>query len=180
MPLLLLLGGARSGKSKLAVQLALNQPEPVTFIATAEPHDSDMADRIAHHRAERPATWHTLEEPVNLRAAIDTVPPSNCLVIDCLTLWVSNLLLGGLDPGAVRRLADEAAAAARNRGGWTVAISNEVGLGVVPANELGRDYRDLLGTANSTWAAAADRSLLVVAGKTLPLHKAPRSLEDLR
>jgi adenosyl cobinamide kinase/adenosyl cobinamide phosphate guanylyltransferase len=154
----LLIGGARSGKSALALRLAEGE---VVFIATAEPGDAEMAERIERHRAERPASWHTVEEPVDLAGALRSAPPDACVVIDCLTLWVANTM----DEERAR----EAAAVAASRPGATIAITNEVGMGIVPANELAREYRDLLGRVNAIWAEAAERVLLVVAGRTLEL-----------
>ena len=174
MGLVLLLGGARSGKSDLAVRLAMAQPHPVTVIATAEPGDAEMAARIERHRAQRPASWTTVEEPHELEAAIGGADPHACLIIDDLTLWVSNLLG---EPELESRAAAAAAAAAR-REPLTVAVTNEVGLGIVPDNPLAREYRDVLGRVNSAWAAAASSSYLLVAGRLLPLQSAD-SLVDL-
>jgi adenosyl cobinamide kinase/adenosyl cobinamide phosphate guanylyltransferase len=126
-----------------------------------------MAERIAAHRAERPAAWRTIEEPVELRGAIEAVPPADTLVVDCLSLWVSNVL----DRDGVEREAAAAAGAAAARPGLTVAVSNEVGLGVVPATPLGRAYRDLLGRVNASWVAVADDAALVVAGRALRLER---------
>jgi adenosyl cobinamide kinase/adenosyl cobinamide phosphate guanylyltransferase len=164
VPLTLLLGGARSGKSALALRLAAAR-EPVVFLATGEPRDREMETRIDRHRRERPATWRTIEEPLRLREAIEGVPPAQTLVIDCLSLWVANLLERG-EP-----VDDAAAAVAAARGGTTIAVSNEVGLGLVPATPLGRDYRDVLGRVNALWAEAAERVYFVVAGRALPLER---------
>jgi adenosyl cobinamide kinase/adenosyl cobinamide phosphate guanylyltransferase len=171
MPLTLLVGGARSGKSSLAVTLARSHTGPVTFIATAEAGDDEMRDRIALHRKERPQGWRTLEEPVELVDAITSVDPADCLLIDCLTLWVANLLERESET-VVTRVAD-AAAAASGRPGRTIAVSNEVGMGIVPASPFARRYRDLLGQANAVWAAAAEDAWLVVAGRALPLLPLP-------
>lgn len=169
MPLLLLIGGARSGKSELALRLATRQAAPVVFVATAEARDDEMAARIERHRSERPASWQTHEEPLELRSVLDRVAPEACLVVDCLTLWTANALeaLGGDEAEARAR---SAAHAARARAGLTVVVTNEVGLGLVPENELGRVYRDLLGRVNTIWADAADRVLLLVAGRVLELE----------
>ena len=162
-----LLGGARSGKSTLAVQLAAGH-QHVTFLATAEPGDDEMRRRIAAHRSERPGTWATVEEPLELRRAIDAVHPASCLVIDCLSLWAANRLAAGGD--VVEAEARDAARAAARRSATTIAVSNEVGMGVVPASELGRAFRDTLGRVNAIWAAAATECFLVVAGRRLELR----------
>jgi adenosyl cobinamide kinase/adenosyl cobinamide phosphate guanylyltransferase len=179
MPLLLLLGGARSGKSDLAVRLARRQAAPVVLVATAEARDAEMAARIARHRRERPAAWETIEAPLALQAAIARVPDGSCLIIDCLTLWAANILAGP-QAGELETRATGAALIARDRPGLTIAVSNEVGLGIVPPNELARSYRDLLGRVNAIWAAAADRAYLLVAGRALALAHADELIEELR
>lgn len=166
--LVLLIGGARSGKSGLALRLAQAQPAPVVWLATAEAGDPEMAARIERHRAERPDQWRTIEEPLDLRETLATLDRDCCLVIDCLTLWAANAL-ERLGAAAAESESAAAAELAAGRTGLTVAVSNEVGLGLVPANELGRRYRDLLGRVNTLWAAAADHSYLLVAGRALPL-----------
>ncbi|HKE01685.1 MAG TPA: bifunctional adenosylcobinamide kinase/adenosylcobinamide-phosphate guanylyltransferase [Planctomycetota bacterium] len=168
MTLVVLLGGARSGKSTLAVELATREGAPVTFLATGEAGDDEMAARIAEHRASRPSEWTTVEEPVALRAAIEAAPAGGTLVVDCLSLWVANVL----DRGGVEDEARACAAAAAARAGLTVAVSNEVGLGVVPATPLGREYRDVLGRVNASWVVASDRAYFVVAGRALRLEDA--------
>jgi adenosylcobinamide kinase / adenosylcobinamide-phosphate guanylyltransferase len=172
MALTLLIGGARSGKSALAVRRARSCGRPVVFVATAEPRDREMAERIARHRAERAPGWSTIEEPLALDAAIAATPADACAVVDCLTVWVANLIARGDGDDAVAALADAAARGAAGRPGPTIAVTNEVGLGVVPASELGRRYRDLLGRVNTIWAGHADEALLVVAGRTLVLEVA--------
>jgi adenosyl cobinamide kinase/adenosyl cobinamide phosphate guanylyltransferase len=170
MALLLLLGGARSGKSRLALSLAREHAGPVTVLVTAEARDEEMQARIAAHRAERPAAWETIEEPLRLEAAMVAVPPERTLLVDCLSLWVANVLERGDPPADIASAAGRAAELAARRSGLTVAVSNEVGLGIVPATPLGRLYRDVLGTANRAWAQAATQAFLVVAGQILPLH----------
>jgi adenosyl cobinamide kinase/adenosyl cobinamide phosphate guanylyltransferase len=164
MSLTLLLGGARSGKSALAIELASQWIGPVTFIATGEAGDDEMAERIAKHRQERPAGWTTVEEPVELASALEAVPADAGVVVDCLSLWVANIL----DEDVDGRNAQAVAAAGRRA--RTIVVSNEVGLGVVPATPLGRRYRDVLGRVNAHWAAAADEAVFVVAGKMLRLQ----------
>src|SRR5205809_926969 len=178
MPLVLLIGGARSGKSRLAVQLA-QQREPVVFLATGEARDDEMRKRIERHRLERPKTWHTVEEPLELKATLDAIGPEPTVVIDCLSLWVANQL----EDAAPAEFEDQACAAAETaarRRGSTIAVTNEVGFGLVPTNPLGRSYRDLLGRTNAIWAEAADHALLVVAGRLLPLQGALTFVEELR
>jgi adenosylcobinamide kinase/adenosylcobinamide-phosphate guanylyltransferase len=170
MALVFLLGGARSGKSGLAVALAQASRLPVSFLATAEAHNEEMTERIARHRAGRPAEWTTIEEPLELAGAIDRVAADSCLVLDCLSLWVANLLERGAEDGLIEERAREVAGRAAARSALSVAVSNEVGLGIVPVTELGRRYRDVLGRVNALWAEAASRSALVVAGRVLQLE----------
>jgi adenosylcobinamide kinase/adenosylcobinamide-phosphate guanylyltransferase len=164
-----LVGGARSGKSRLAQTMAAGTGGPVTIIVTAEPGDDEMAARIDRHRAERPAGWTTVEEPLDLAAAIDAADPDARVVVDCLTLWVSNLMGHGLSDDDIAARSQTASGLAAAHLGGAVVVSNEVGMGVVPANAMARRYADLLGRVNAAWAAAADRSFLVVAGLALPL-----------
>jgi adenosyl cobinamide kinase/adenosyl cobinamide phosphate guanylyltransferase len=165
MALTLLLGGARSGKSALAVRMATEAGRPVVFVATGEAGDAEMAERVRLHRESRPADWTTVEEPLELRRALDDAGDA-LVVVDCLTLWVANALEDGWSAARI----EEHAAGAASRAGDTIAVSNEVGLGVVPPTPLGRTYRDVLGRVNATWAAAADEALFVVAGRTLELR----------
>jgi adenosylcobinamide kinase/adenosylcobinamide-phosphate guanylyltransferase len=162
-----LVGGARSGKSALAVALAASWQAPVTVIATGEAGDDEMAERIRLHRAERPKEWTTVEEPLELESALAAVPAGDAVIVDCLSFWVANLLERGDD---VETCSEQAIASARTRNAPTVVVSNEVGLGVVPVSELGRRYRDVLGRVNQQWAAAADEAALVVAGRKLRLQ----------
>ena len=171
MPLTLLLGGARSGKSTLAVEIARRWPGAVTFVATAEAGDADMAERIARHRRERPPSWRCVEEPLDLGRALAAAGDGGAIV-DCLTLWVANLLE---QRSAEETLAEarRVAALAAGRDGSTVAVSNEVGLGVHPATARGREFRDVLGRVNAIWARVADEALFVVAGRALELRPLP-------
>ena len=175
MPFTFLVGGARSGKSSLAVRLASAFDGPVVVVATAEARDEDMADRIRAHREARPAGWETVEAPLGLLAAIDGVREDAFVVLDCLTLWVSNALEEGATGNEVEGEARKLASALAGRAAPSVVVSNEVGLGIVPANELARRYRDLLGRVNTAFAAEAARSFLVVAGRGLPLEEATPS-----
>jgi adenosylcobinamide kinase/adenosylcobinamide-phosphate guanylyltransferase len=169
MTLVLLLGGARSGKSALAVEMARQSCRDVVFVATAEAGDDEMRARIDRHRAERPCGWRTIEVPTDIDAALAAAAPDACLILDCLSLWLANLLEAGQGGGEIEELAEATALIAGARSGLTIAVSNEVGLGVVPATPLGRRYRDLMGRVNAMWTGAADEALLVVAGRVLPL-----------
>lgn len=164
--LTLLLGGARSGKSTLAVQMAERQPLPVWFLATAEAFDDDMAMRIRRHREERPAHWTTVECPVALPEAVDAAPPDSFVVVDCLTVWMANLMVHEADRAAAT--AALLASLAR-RTAPTVVVSNEVGMGIVPEHPMGREYRDDLGRLNQQVAALALTTLLLVAGRATRL-----------
>jgi adenosyl cobinamide kinase/adenosyl cobinamide phosphate guanylyltransferase len=163
--LIFLLGGARSGKSRLAVELGGPR---AAFVATGTPSDDEMAERIARHRDARPAGWRTIEEPRDLARALAALEPGETAIVDCLSLWVSNLLEDTAEEEIVS-LAERDAAAFAARDGLTVVVSNEVGMSIVPMHPVGRAYRDALGRVNAVWAAAADESYLVVAGKRLSL-----------
>jgi adenosyl cobinamide kinase/adenosyl cobinamide phosphate guanylyltransferase len=168
--LVVLLGGARSGKSQLALRLAGRESAPVVFLATGEALDEEMADRIERHRQERPAEWTTVEEPVELERAIGGVAAEATLVVDCLSLWVSNVIEGR--PAAeIEAAAAAAADAAAARPGLTVAVTNEVGLGIVPDNALARSYRDVLGRVNALWVERAERAYFVAGGRTIELKE---------
>ncbi len=180
MGFVLLLGGARSGKSALALEIARRAGRPVTFIATAEAGDSEMAARIARHREHRPGAWATVEEPVALLDRVLAVPASDLLIVDCLTLWVSNLVTQGIDGGRIVAEAGAVASALAARAAGAVVVSNEVGLGIVPVSALARSYRDTLGTVNAAFTEHADRAALMVAGRPLELTSAARFVEELR
>lgn len=188
----LLLGGVRAGKSARALALAESLVEPKTgrpdadllwFVATAQAFDDEMVRRIAAHRAERAERWHTIEEPVALVATLEAALASaaespRAIVIDCLTLWVSNLLLasddiahteGRIEGHIAERAAALVALMQRTSSAHWILVSNEVGLGVVPPTPLGRIYRDALGRVNQVVAAAADTVELMVAGLVMPL-----------
>jgi adenosylcobinamide kinase / adenosylcobinamide-phosphate guanylyltransferase len=174
--LVLLIGGARAGKSALAVELASRWNGEVTFLATAQGRDDEMAERIARHREQRPADWRTVDEPLELRAALESLDDDVFVILDCLTLWVANRLERGDAEEDLLAEAEHVARLAAARAAPLVAVTNEVGLGVVPATPLGRVYRDLLGEVNRTFARSAGTAFLVVAGRALPLVRT----EDLR
>jgi adenosylcobinamide kinase/adenosylcobinamide-phosphate guanylyltransferase len=157
----LVLGGARSGKSRYAEWLIGTCPKPWVYVATAEAKDSEMAERIAAHKARREAGWQTVEAPHELPEALVAAPQDAAVLVDCLTLWLSNLMLASFNVEAMSERLEQALAA---RAGPTVLVSNEVGLGIVPDNALARRFRDLQGTLNQNLAARATRVIMMVAG----------------
>ena len=179
MALTLLTGGARSGKSSLAARLGAAWSGGVTFIATAEALDDEMRERIARHREARNAAWTTVEEPVEIEAALASAPDGDLLIVDCLTLWVSNLFMRGCDAATIEDRAVGAAFAASARTAPTVVVTNEVGGGIVPADPATRAYRDTLGTVNMVFARAARRAFVVVAGRAVPLTDDEEALRDI-
>jgi len=185
--LILILGGARSGKSAFAEQLAASSGQSVAFIATATAGDDEMRARIAHHRASRPAHWHTVEEPFDLAGAVQHAAAlADILLLDCVTLWLSNWLsqqgeTSNTDMAASSPLLDAAAMqeiqnllatlASLDPGKTLIVITNEVGLGIVPAYPLGRLYRDTLGLVNQRLAEAAGRVYLLIAGIAVDIKR---------
>lgn len=167
---LFVLGGARSGKSAYALKVAEAYGSERLYLATAAPGDEEMAARIARHQADRGRGWMTLEEPLDVARALGAeARPGRAIVVDCLTLWLTNLMLAGRDPApAVAGLADAIAALA----GPAILISNEVGMGIVPDHKLGREFRDWQGRTNQEIARACDAAILVAAGFPLQLKPA--------
>lgn len=160
-----ILGGARSGKSAHAEALVTALPSPWTYIATAQAFDDEMAERIALHRARRGAGWQTVDAALDLAGALRSAPDGCPVLVDCLTLWLSNHMLAGHDIEAAS--ADLESVLAAPRGPWFV-VSNEVGLGIVPDNALARQFRDAAGRLHQRIAARADTVLFMVAG--LPMR----------
>jgi adenosylcobinamide kinase/adenosylcobinamide-phosphate guanylyltransferase len=151
--------------------MALASGRPVRFVATAEAGDEEMAQRIARHRRHRPPGWETVEEPTELAEVVRSAAADTFVLVDCLTLWVSNLLAEPDD--AILDRADLLAAALADRPGPAVVVSNEVGWGIVPENAVARRYRDLLGGVNTVMAGSARATHLMVAGRALVLGEAP-------
>lgn len=158
------LGGARSGKSVFAESLVTAQPGPWSYIATAEAHDDEMRRRVAAHRARRGEDWRTIEAPHALADAILDAPADLPLLVDCLTLWLSNRLLSDQDPRADRLAL---IAALSRRAAPTVVVSSEVGLSIVPENALARAFRDAAGELHQAVAKLSGRFYLVAAGYPL-------------
>jgi adenosylcobinamide kinase/adenosylcobinamide-phosphate guanylyltransferase len=161
--LTLVLGGARSGKSRFAEELIMRAPAPWTYMATAEALDEEMKERIAHHRSRRDARWQTVDVPRDLVGRLPEI--AGPVLVDCLTLWLSNVMLAGDDIDAE---SEKLVGALARANGPVVTVSNEVGLGLVPETPLGRAFRDAQGRLNQRVAAVADRVIFMAAG--LPLN----------
>lgn len=182
--LVLVLGGARSGKSSFAERLATKSGRSVAFIATATAGDDEMRERIARHRASRCSGWQTIEESVDIaRAVRDAGAVADVLLLDCMTLWLANWMMQGDYAGrlqddealaAIDTLLDVVASLPTNK--TLIVVTNEVGLGIVPEYALGRVYRDTLGYVNQRLARVADRVYLMVAGLAVDIKRLPEDL----
>lgn len=165
----LILGGARSGKSKLAEKLAAESALQVTYIATSQAFDAEMATRISHHRERRPTHWRLCEEPLELaRVLRENAAPERCLLVDCLTLWLSNLLLLD-DPARLIRERDALLETLTTLPGRIILVSNETGLGVVPMGQLTRQFVDEAGWLHQALAERCQRVVFCVAGLPMVL-----------
>lgn len=161
----LVLGGARSGKSAYAERLVLGVSGTGVYLATAQARDSEMTRRIAQHRERRGAKWRTIEAPIDVVGVLSSAPEGAPILVDCLTLWLSNLMEAEIDPD---RESERLVECLGVIGGPVVLVSNEVGLGIVPDNELARRFRDHAGRLNQTVAACADQVFFIAAG--LPMR----------
>jgi adenosylcobinamide kinase/adenosylcobinamide-phosphate guanylyltransferase len=161
-----IIGGCRSGKSNQALQIAEKMPgDRKIYVATCVPQDDEMAQRIARHQKERSQNWITIEEPLALpQAILETGPQADVILIDCLTLWVSNLLMKTEDEKKLEENISQLIDALENAACPIVLVSNEVGCGIVPENRLARQYRDIIGRVNQAVAAAAGKVIWMVAG----------------
>ncbi len=162
----LVLGGARSGKSRLAERLIMETPGPWLYIATAEPHDDEMRARIAEHKLRRSTGWLTRDAPLDLPKALLESDRDRPILVDCLTLWLTNLMIGERN---IEAATGALLAGLQYRTGAVVLVSNETGLGIVPDNALARKFRDEAGRLNQRVAEAADRVLFVAAGLPMTL-----------
>ena len=163
------LGGARSGKSthaeRLAADYCARNGQSAIYLATGQARDGEMADRIAQHRARRSAVWQTIEAPIDIVTTLTNAPKGTTILVDCLTLWLSNLMETDRDlPHEFKRLTD----CLQSVAGSVILVANEVGLGIVPDNQLARRFRDHAGLLNQTVAACADQVLFITAG--LPMR----------
>ncbi len=166
-------GGARSGKSDFALSLARRLGRRRVFLATAQAGDDEMRERIDRHRRTRGDDFRTIEEPVAVPEILPQSPDEEVLVVDCLTLWLANLLLAGHQPDAVLRRVDDLTGVLRQRTGHTILVTSEVGLGIVPEAPLGRTFRDVAGSAHQRLAAVADEVYFGVLGLMLRLKPGP-------
>jgi adenosylcobinamide kinase/adenosylcobinamide-phosphate guanylyltransferase len=165
----LILGGARSGKSALAERLAGDSGREVIYVATAQAHDDEMQDRIAHHRGRRPAHWRSIEEPLALAETLRLhAGEHRCLLVDCLTLWLSNLLIDP-EPARFERERDALLDLLPSLPGQLLLVSNEVGLGIVPMGALSRRFVDEAGRLHQALATHCERVLFVTAGLPIAL-----------
>ena len=173
-------GGARSGKSAFALSYAQRLGERRAFVATAQAFDDEMSARIARHRDERGAAFHTVEEPLDLPGALLRLEDADVAVVDCLTLWLSNLLVAGTAPAAIHERVEALAAVLARRRFHTLLVTNEVGMGLVPETPLGRAFRDLTGWAHQRLVRAADEIYFAALGMILRIHPGPveRYLEE--
>lgn len=174
----LIAGGVRSGKSAFALTRARQLGQRRAFVATAQPFDQEMRTRIARHAAERGGDFDTVEEPVDLVRALSNLVGTDVVVVDCLTLWLSNLLLAGHAEGQILERVDELISVLTRRDRHALVVSNEVGMGVVPESSLGRSFRDLSGLSNQRLARVADEHYAGIAGSILRLRPGPIALID--
>lgn len=167
----LVLGGARSGKSRTALQLAESASPERIYIATAQAYDEEMRERIAQHRAERDGSWRTVDAPLDLVEAVRAqTAPGQAVLVDCLTLWLSNIILAERDPA---HESNRLVQAVRDAGGPLILVSNEVGQGIVPTTPLGRRFRDEQGRLNQRIAEVCDAVVFVAAGCPILLKPVP-------
>lgn len=171
--MILVLGGARSGKSRYAATLAKNADKRTMFIATATAFDKEMKDRIRLHKISRPKSWGLIEEPVNLSAALGKLKPDyGVALIDCMGLWITNLLMAGIKDKAIEeKVAELADNVCKAKTGLVIIVSNEVGSGIVPGEALSRRFRDLVGLANQKLAEKADKVVLMHSGIPLVIKE---------
>lgn len=174
-PKILILGGCRSGKSAHALQLAESMGPRRIFVATCVPHDEEMQRRVDHHRQERGDSWTTREVPLDLAGVIrDCSREADVMLVDCLTLWLSNLLMENDDEARIKESIRDLAQAVGSATCGVILVSNEVGAGIVPENRLARHYRDLAGWTNQAMAAVCDRVVWTVAGIPVTIKPSPQ------
>ena len=173
MPIHLILGGARSGKSAFAEKLATESDLPVTYIATAQVYDNEFGQRVEHHKTRRPAHWRTIEQAFNLgKVLVDNAKTSECVIIDCLTLWLAQCICPDCNRPEQLSWQEERAdflAAIAQAQGTILMVSNEVGMGIVPLGEINRQFQDEQGRLNQAVAGLADKVSFIAAGLPITL-----------
>lgn len=161
--LVLITGGVRSGKSKMAVDLAEKSGKPVVFLATCQPLDEEMQRRVAKHKQDRPESWQTVEEPIEIEKVIAGAT-EKLVVLDCLTLWITNLVMAGLDQKQIMSKLETLLAFIKSGVFEVIIVTNEIGWGIVPDNQMAREFRDIVGFAHQKIAAQADEVYMTVCG----------------
>lgn len=169
-------GGVRSGKSRFAVARALELGERRVFVATAQAGDAEMRDRIARHRKERGSTFRTVEEAFEVPELLMQVDDADVVLVDCITLWLSNLLVDGRSEASIERSVGELVDALGHCSAHVVLVTNEVGMGIVPESSMGRAFRDIAGLAHQRLAAASSEIYLAALGTVLRLRPSPLGL----
>jgi adenosylcobinamide kinase/adenosylcobinamide-phosphate guanylyltransferase len=162
--IIFIIGGARSGKSNFAVSMAQKKPGNVFFIATCEPLDKEMKERVKKHKQDRPAQWKTIEEYYDISSALLKIPSQNTVIIDCLTLWVSNFMIKKLKEEDILKEANNLMITAKKINSYVIIVSTEVGGGIVPDNKMAREFRDILGRVNQIVTKNSDEVYLMYTG----------------
>ena len=174
----LVVGGCRSGKSSFAIELAQKLGRERSFLATAQAYDDEMSERIRRHKLERDNSWRTIEEPVDILSALENHGPFEVLLFDCLTLWISNLMINNLEDTEIYRQTDLVITGLRERCQNAVIVSNEVGMGVVPENKMARRFRDLTGRCHQIIKQHAKETYVMAVGTPIPLNRLTQMLSD--
>ena len=169
--LILVIGGVRSGKSSFAVNLAKKSKKKPVFIATCKPLDKEMVTRVKKHQSSRPKSWKTVEEDINLSSVIKKLKVDNVAIIDCLTLWICNLLMANLSKKKIDAKIKEFIDALKATEATIIIVSNEIGWGIVPENKLSREFRDIIGLLHQRVAKVSSQVHLMVAGLSLPVKR---------
>ncbi|MCP4650507.1 MAG: bifunctional adenosylcobinamide kinase/adenosylcobinamide-phosphate guanylyltransferase [PVC group bacterium] len=162
-------GSVRSGKSNYAVKLAKQSKQKIIFLATCTPADAEMKQRVRKHKKSRPKNWQTIEEPIDVISVLKQLKDDELVIFDCLTLWVSNLLLSGFEEKEVIKIIEKFVEQLKINKANVIIVSNEVGWGIVPENKLARVFRDIIGTAHQKIAKVSDEAYLMVAGMPMKI-----------
>lgn len=167
--LIFITGAVRSGKSSFAIKLAKESNKQIVFLASCNPLDEEMKKRVKRHRQQRPKTWKTVEEPIEVAAVIEKAKKNQLIIFDCLTLWISNILLKDQKQTLIKKRIIGLIEVLKHTPATVLVVSNEVGWGVVPENKLARSFRDIVGITHQQIAKVSDEVYLIVAGQQLKL-----------